>query len=348
MKLLAKTDLPGVLKDWAKNCTVICPSKKSQGDIIFDIFDESSFTLDYGKPSLAPKSFFLPHSEVIFELVDGSYEERISAAKTIIFGIRACDMTGLTQSRSFMTRDNNDNYYQARIDATITVVMACPGPQNSTCFCTTTSSGPASSGGFDIQFYDMGESFLVETGTEHGNEIVSASVFADVDEKKASAMIAEFIHKATDAIPVVNNIRDAMAELTAGTDCSKIWDNLGNKCIICGGCAFVCPTCTCFNVYDQAKDNANGVRIKAWDACLYNGFTREASGHNPRPSQSLRLQRRHEHKLLYFNATDVKGSLCGCVGCGRCSDYCPVHIGTLEVVQAIAQAQIKSNGGEHE
>jgi sulfhydrogenase subunit beta (sulfur reductase) len=348
MKRLAKTDLPGVLKDWAKNCTVICPGVKPQGDIIFDTFDENTFTVDYGKPSLPPKSFFLPQSEVIFELNDGRYEERGSVDKTIIFGIRACDMTGLVQSRSFMTRDNTDPYYQAHIDAAITVVMACPGPQNATCFCTTTRSGPASAGGFDLQFYDMGENFLVETGSDTGVGLVALAVFIDVEEKEASSLIANFRHNAAEAIPVVKDIRDAMAELTAGTDCTQVWDKLGNKCITCGGCAFVCPTCTCFNVYDQAQDPANGVRIKAWDACLYNGFTREASGHNPRPTQSSRLQRRHEHKLLYFNATDVDAALCGCVGCGRCSDYCPVHIGTLEVALAIVQSRIDNTGGKNE
>ena len=78
-------------------------------------------------------------------------------------------------------------------------------------------------------------------------------------------------------------------------------------------------------------------RLRAWDACLYGGFTREASGHNPRIIQSLRLKRRHEHKLLDYNKIDIQDGLCGCVGCGRCSDYCPVHIGTLEVVKAIAE-----------
>ena len=80
----------------------------------------------------------------------------------------------------------------------------------------------------------------------------------------------------------------------------------------------------------------SGERMRTWDTCLYAGFTREASGHNPRPSQASRLKRRHEHKLVHFNPVDNQGALCGCVGCGRCSDYCPVHIGTLEVVKAIA------------
>jgi ferredoxin len=337
MKRLAKSRLPEVLKSWAKSHAVACPTKMPQGDIIYDMFDEGSFTLDYGKPSLSPKSYFLPHSEVIFEVVKGEYKEKISAEKTIIFGVRACDMTGIAQMNSFMTRDNVDPYYQAKLDSIITVVMACRGPQNSTCFCTTTRSGPVSSGGFGLQFYDIGDDFLVEAGNKSGESLFSSPAFTDIDDKTASGIVADFRQKASDSIPVAGDIRSAMNELEAGTDCSRVWDTLGSKCITCGGCTFVCPTCTCFNVYDQAADSANGVRIKAWDACLYGGFTKEASGHNPRGTQALRLQRRHEHKLLYYNSTDIVGTLCGCVGCGRCSDSCPVHIGTLEVTRAIVQ-----------
>jgi sulfhydrogenase subunit beta (sulfur reductase) len=348
MKRLAKKDLLDVLKGWTKTCTVMCPTIKPQGDALFDTFDAATFTLDYGKPPNPPKSFFLPHSEVIFEVIDGRYEERTKVDKTLLFGIRACDMTGLAQARSFMNRDKTDPYYQARLDATLTVVMACAGPQNATCFCTTTRSGPCASGGFDLQFYDLGESFLVEIGSERGAELAAVPVFVEADEAQASGQVAEFWHKAVDAIPAVTDIHDAIARLAEGADCSPVWERFGAKCIVCGGCAFVCPTCTCFNVYDQASDKDSGVRIKAWDACLYGGFTREASSHNPRPTQAARLQRRHEHKLLYYNATDIQAALCGCVGCGRCSDYCPVHIGTLEVAQAIVQKKDNSTGGDHD
>ncbi|MEA1970907.1 MAG: 4Fe-4S dicluster domain-containing protein [Thermodesulfobacteriota bacterium] len=71
---------------------------------------------------------------------------------------------------------------------------------------------------------------------------------------------------------------------------------------------------------------------------LEDGSSWEDFGHNPRGTQALRLKRRHEHKLLHYNETDIQEALCGCVGCGRCSDYCPVHIGTLEVVKAIAES----------
>jgi ferredoxin len=347
MKRLNKNDLLAVLKGWSKAYTVMCPTIKPQGDRVFDTFGESTFTLDYGKPSLPPKSFFLPHSEVIFEVINGAYNEVTNKERHLLFGLRACDMMGLLQSHSFMTRDNDDPSYRARLESTLTVVMACAGPQNATCFCTTTRSGPWAAGGFDLQLYDLGDSFLVEIGTDRGAGLASAATFTDVDEAQAQERLAVFRRKALADIPEVPEIREAMTRLMSGAS-DEVWEHFGRKCIVCGGCAFVCPTCTCFNVYDQASDKDSGVRIKAWDACLYGGFTREASSHNPRPTQAARLQRRHEHKLLYYNATDIQAALCGCVGCGRCSDYCPVHIGTLEVARAIVQKQDISTGGDHD
>ena len=246
-------------------------------------------------------------------------------------------MMGILQASSFMSRDRKDVYYNARRNAATTIVMACSGPQNETCFCTTTRSGPVAQKGFDLQLYDMGDAFLIEIGTPRGEELLSAIPLADVDDSLARQQIEEFKQKAIQNIPEVKAVIEAMNKLKDGNADEKIWDSFGQKCITCGGCAFVCPTCTCFNVYDHQSSPGNGLRARTWDACLYGGFTREASGHNPRASQALRLKRRHEHKLLDFNSIDIQGSLCGCVGCGRCSDYCPVHIGTLEVVKAIAE-----------
>jgi ferredoxin len=235
-----------------------------------------------------------------------------------------------------MTRDREDIYYRAKKDAAMTVVMACPGPQNETCFCTTTLSGPVAQKGFDLQFYDAGDVFIVETGSRKGEKLLSSDFLVEMDDTAAKEKIKAFTQKAVQSISVVQEVNEAMNRLKDGSADEGVWDYFGKKCIICGGCTFVCPTCTCFNVYDHESSPGKGVRARTWDACLYGGFTREASGHNPRATQGLRLKRRHEHKLLYFNETDVQGSLCGCVGCGRCSDYCPVHIGALEVVKKIA------------
>ena len=337
MKTLAKKDLVKAINIWADKFEVLSPTKTTNGDCIFDTFQENKFTTDYKKPPLSPKASFFPHTEVIFKVEKNEYREVVAAKKMLLFGIRSCDMMGLLQAASFMSRDKKDVYYNAKRDMAATVVMAFPGPQNETCFCTTTRSGPVATKGFDLQLYDMDNVYLVEVGTPRGEKLLSGIPLADMDDGLAKRQIEEFKQKAVRNIPEVKAVIEAMNKLKDHKADEKVWDSFGQKCITCGGCAFVCPTCTCFNVYDHHSSPGNGLRARTWDACLYGGFTREASGHNPRSSQALRLKRRHEHKLLDFNGIDIQGGLCGCVGCGRCSDYCPVHIGTLEVVKAIAE-----------
>jgi len=340
MKILAKKDLLNVLKNWSGSYDVFAPGIKETGDTIFDCFDESTFTLDYGKPPLPQKSEVFPQNEIIFELKNGEYREVITGNEKMIFGMRACDVMGMRQASSFMTRgDVTDPYCKSKEEGVLKVIMACAGPQSETCFCTTVGSGPFAEKGFDLQFYDMGDEFLVEAGSERGGNLIVKGPFLEIDDAEARTRINEFKIKASASVEEVPALKEAMNRLRDDSVSEEVWEHFGRKCIVCGGCAFVCPTCTCFNVSDYVTKPGEGLRVRSWDACLFGGFTRETSGHNPRGSQALRLKRRHEHKLLYYNETDIQDGLCGCVGCGRCSDYCPVHIGTLEVVKAIAEAR---------
>jgi sulfhydrogenase subunit beta (sulfur reductase) len=336
MKKLVKSELKNLLERWAGEYQVIAPTLGSGGDCLFDTFAGDSFTLDYKKTPFLPKSALFPQSEVIFSVENGEYREVIAARKTLLFGIRSCDMMGLLQSASFMTRDRCDAYCAAKRDAVTTVVMACPGPQNETCFCTTMESGPVARKGFDLQFFDAGDFFIVETGSVKGEEAIALFPLADLDGDLAGEKVETFRQRSAGAIARVDSVPTAMNRLKDRTVDPGVWEHFGEKCIQCGGCAFVCPTCTCFNVCDHPSGVGQGIRERSWDACLFGGFTREASGHNPRPVQALRLKRRHEHKLLDYHKTDIQEALCGCTGCGRCSDLCPVHIGTLEVAGAIA------------
>lgn len=338
MKQLAKSEIKNLLNHWAGEYRVLAPTLGAQGDCLLDTFDEDSFTLDYKKTPLPPKSAFFPQSETIFAVENGEYREVVSARKTLLFGIRSCDMMGIRQSAGFMTRDRRDIYSEAKREAAIIVVMACPGPQNETCFCTTMQSGPVAKKGFDLQFFDAGEFFIIQIGSGKGEAALSLFPLVDLDDDLAGEKVEAFRQKSAAAIAQVDAVPKAMNRLKDHTADEGVWERLGFKCIQCGGCTFVCPTCTCFNVCDHPTGPGQGLRERSWDACLFGGFTREASGHNPRPTQALRLKRRHEHKLLNYHKTDIQEGLCGCTGCGRCSDFCPVHIGTLEVADAIAAA----------
>ena len=98
-------------------------------------------------------------------------------------------------------------------------------------------------------------------------------------------------------------------------------------------CTYLCPTCHCFDISDEVKGN-DGIRIRNWDSCMFPMFTKETSGHNPRPSQKERWRQRVMHKFRYY--VDNFNAI-ACVGCGRCVMACPVNLDIRKVVADIAK-----------
>jgi sulfhydrogenase subunit beta (sulfur reductase) len=110
------------------------------------------------------------------------------------------------------------------------------------------------------------------------------------------------------------------------------WDTIHARCLKCGTCTYLCPTCHCFDISDETK-GSDGVRIRSWDSCQYPLFTKMASGHNPRTSQKERWRQRVMHKFRYY--VDNFGAV-SCVGCGRCVMLCPVNIDIRKIITDIA------------
>ena len=105
---------------------------------------------------------------------------------------------------------------------------------------------------------------------------------------------------------------------------NPLWEELGEKCLSCGACTIVCPTCPCFNVFDEINlKQTEGRRIRQWDSCMFREYSMVAGGHNFRESRAERLKLRFTHKLQAFVG---KFGEPACVGCGRCIDTCPVDI----------------------
>ena len=111
-----------------------------------------------------------------------------------------------------------------------------------------------------------------------------------------------------------------------------LWEEMGKECFSCGGCTHVCPCCTCFDVMDQVAADQIGLRFRCWDSCQYAGFTREASGHNPRAKTKERVKRRFYHKLSF--AYIQQDGHPGCVGCGRCLTVCQAF-GLLDMAAVV-------------
>jgi sulfhydrogenase subunit beta (sulfur reductase) len=115
---------------------------------------------------------------------------------------------------------------------------------------------------------------------------------------------------------------------------SPFWNRVHEKCIGCGACTFLCPTCHCFDISDEAQGKS-GRRVRSWDSCLFPLYSLETSGHNPRPSGRERTRQRLMHKFNYFPKNFKKVA---CVGCGRCILYCPVN---FDIRQALKEINAK-------
>jgi NAD-dependent dihydropyrimidine dehydrogenase PreA subunit len=111
------------------------------------------------------------------------------------------------------------------------------------------------------------------------------------------------------------------------------WATIHGKCLACGTCTYLCPTCHCFDISDEVK-GSDGVRIRSWDSCMFPLFTKETSGHNPRTSQKERWRQRTMHKFKYY-VDNFKAI--SCVGCGRCVMYCPVNIDIRKIIEDISK-----------
>jgi sulfhydrogenase subunit beta (sulfur reductase) len=119
-----------------------------------------------------------------------------------------------------------------------------------------------------------------------------------------------------------------------------IWDELGQRCLSCGACSMVCPTCYCFDVKDKLSlDGASGERDRVWDSCMFSEFAEVAHGQNFRASAASRVKYRYYHKQWGYLS---KFERVLCVGCGRCERACKAQISPRVVVDALQKGGVAS------
>ena len=229
----------------------------------------------------------------------------------------------------------------SRINNRLLVSVGClKPPRPESCFCTSSKSGPFLESGYDVQLVDAGNFYYAEIGTEAGLEFIQKyeSFFSDISENEsdnAEQEINSIKKKSEESIKVNINFDKAIKLMEDDNFFPREnYERIGERCIYCGACLYTCPTCTCFSISDTVNGKSEGIRFRNWDGCVFEGYTREASGHNPRAEKYLRTARRYEHKLKYdYKLTGTSG----CVGCGRCLESCPVDIGMSKFIIEITE-----------
>jgi ferredoxin len=263
-------------------------------------------------------------------------EEEPAADQPMAFiGVRSCELHAIEiQDRVFMGGRHADRDYATQREGAFLVAVNCITP-GGTCFCTSMGTGPTvdTGAGYDIALTELlvGEHrFVAEAGTERG-----ASVLAGLTGRPATRADLDAAGAATDAAAAqmgrtmdVSDIRDLLARNLE----HPRWDDVAARCLSCGNCTQVCPTCFCSSVEDGSDLTGDtATRTRVWDTCFSVDYS-HIHGGSIRPSSRARYRQWMTHKLATW--IDQFGTS-GCVGCGRCITWCPVGIDITEEVSAI-------------
>lgn len=346
IKEIKKKNIKGLLKIASKEWDVYVPQKDEGENVWMKLLPENTKQIDDALKNIVlenvdtvipPKNIFYPQLDSLFKFKKGKIQETIKSSPKLLFGVTPCDLRGILFCDEFFKRNFEDTYYLSKAQNRLIVVKACLEPPRSTCFCTSTGTGPFAETGYDLQIVERGNKYIVEIGSKKGQSFVNKykRFFEDIPET-AVKVIEGVRLKAIQSVELKVNFEKAL-KLMANDEFTPryVYEQIGERCIYCGGCVYVCPTCTCFNVSDDGNVE-DGIRYRTWDTCVFEGYTREASGHNPRAEKWLRTSRRYEHKLKYDYA---KTGTSGCVGCGRCLASCPVNLGMSKFIQRITASR---------
>jgi ferredoxin len=292
---------------------------------------------------LSPKEVVQPQVERLlrFEYVKGAeasapvqlaLDDEVRVAPALVFGARPCDARAFALTdRVFREGPVVDTLYRARRENTLFATLICREGDDA-CFCSAVGGGPADLEDSDLAIIPVEGGLVVKALRDRAVPLIEAlgeSVSASIEE--AARRVVEEVSRQRvgdlDAEGSVSAFRGRFED-------RDYWRDVAERCLSCGVCTFVCPTCYCFTITDEMRD-LKGERLRSWDSCMFCQYTLEAGGHNPRPTRLDRYRNRVGHKFSYFpERYDGKFS---CTGCGRCVRSCPVSIDIRRAVAGLKE-----------
>lgn len=281
----------------------------------------------------SPKNSWFPRSEPILKFRRENREWTIEDPTmefppVVIFGSRSCDAAAPEILKPLFGWDFHDPFFERRLNQLVFIVLACREPVDEACFCTSVGIDPAGENSGDVVLTELPDgSFAAEAHTEAGQKMLAT--LPSSDEEVELPAIRETIRQKMPA----QFAAEAVAEGLRRRFADPLWERASRSCLACGTCAFVCPTCHCFDLQDEIHGH-EGVRQKNWDACAFPLFTLHTSGHNPRPDQPSRWRQRLSHKFNYY---PEKFGRVLCTGCGRCIRLCPAGMDLLADLKDLAR-----------
>ena len=334
-KKISKKDTDKLLSQWSREFAVLVPSKETGVAQIGKWDGEDTSFLDWYRNTVVPaKASLFPQVEEMFSFQKDEQGYQIEPPalaehKQLIFGIRPCDANALA-ILDFVFKDAyEDPYYLSRRKNTVLVGLTCTSPYDS-CFCTSLGSSPADSANVDLMFTDIGDEFLIEAVTDASRELLDKTSglvqVTEADKAKAKG-VKEASHKKVSRKVDTENIGE---KLLSCFENEAYWVKVCAKCISCGICTLLCPTCHCFDINDELVKQ-RGVRARSWDSCAFPVYTKMPM-ENPREAKWRRVRQKVSHKYMFY---PMNFGVIACTGCGRCIRLCPMNWDITETLASL-------------
>ena len=284
---------------------------------------ESIEEIEFDKKSdFSYKEVLLPITQVLFFFTEDKVKEAEVEEKNLVVFLRSCDLHGVKRIDDIYLRNGFvDPYYKKIREKTKFIVFGCEKSFEN-CFCV--DMGTNKTDEYDCYIKVDGNEVLLDVKDKEIEELVK--IFAEEDIN----VIPEFVEKNEVKVNIPENLDLSVMD-------SKMWDEYSQRCIACGRCNFVCPTCTCFTMQDVIyRDNGKvGERRRVWASCQDDGYTDMAGGHSFRRAKGERMRYKVLHKVYDYKK---KWGYHMCVGCGRCDDICPEYISFANCINKLEKA----------
>ncbi|WP_058486349.1 anaerobic sulfite reductase subunit AsrA [Defluviitalea phaphyphila] len=333
----SKEGINNVFKEWSKDYIIYAPKRIIGGGAFsdtdsiryekIDTVDEIEFNV---KSTFSFKEILLPISQTLFFFTEDEVKEADGPKKGAIIFLRSCDLHAVKRLDEIYLRNGFEDYYYKRIrEKGKFILIGCKSAFEN-CFCVDMNTNKIDA--YDASLEPTENGYVMDNKCQDWEELLLNNSLSQ-DEVNPSYVTETKIHV---------NIPEGLSIDIAK---SKMWDEYDSRCINCGRCNFVCPTCTCFTMQDIFyTDNGKvGERRRVHASCMVDGYTDVAGGSSYRKNNGQRMRFKVLHKIYDYKK---RFGYHMCVGCGRCDDICPEYISFSNCINKLEDAIKEVNGNE--
>lgn len=336
-KVLNKSLIKDFINSLISQSKVVAPVSRGFNNYSFEaIFSAEQIALSYIPTIVPPKKYFLPPQETLIEFKldrEIEIEPVVNYEKLILLWLHTCDIAGIRCLSQVLSERPKDTAFLLRNKHITIVGFECNDYCDQYASCAFVGANIPTTG-YDLMFTELSECYIVHVHSSKGAELIEK---CDLFENAKPVHIDELKdlrdRKSKIFYNEIPTERRYLPDLFDRSFSASVWKELESRCLSCGNCTAVCPTCYCFDIREEVDLTLKaGQRYRVWFSCQLDPFAKVAGGHDFRKERSARQRHRFYRKFRY--PIDRYGMVF-CTGCGRCSRTCMARINLKEVLKSL-------------